>query len=127
VNPSRFDVKCVLFFFILLFVIQNIYAKSPDWEDHVRGKNKNVVSLYLGDTNRLNRNYFTYGFEYHRITAMPIGPDFIIEDIPHNEEGTRTIEAISLLKGNILHHVTVGFGPGLEFTKNMNANLFGRF
>jgi hypothetical protein len=104
-----------------------LYARTPSPLDHVRGENKNVFGLYLGDKNSQQQNNFTYGFEYHRITTMPVGLSFIVEDTPHNVDGERIIEAISLLKFNVLKHITVGCGPGLEFTQNLTTKLFGRF
>lgn len=114
--------------FIMLLVNPFLYAGTPPLEDHVRGENKNVFGLYLGDKNTQNQNAFTYGFEYHRIISMPVGLSLIVEDTPHNnEEGERIVEVISLLKLNSFHNITAGCGPGLEFTQNMTSKLFGRF
>ncbi|ETO93486.1 hypothetical protein LOR_12c01330 [Legionella oakridgensis RV-2-2007] len=94
--------------------------------NHVREENKNMLGIFVGGTNAHHDNFFTYGFEYHRVIALPFGFSLIGEDVPNNIEGHHEAELVGLMTFNILKNISLGLGPGLQFEKGKSAKLLGR-
>jgi hypothetical protein len=111
-------------FIISLLSLNLLHATKLS--NHVREEKSNMLGVFMGGTNTQHKNFFTYGFEYHRIIALPIGLSLIGEHVAHNIEAHHEVDLVGLLTFNLLNNITLGFGPGLELEERKPTRLLGR-
>lgn len=118
---------CVSFrVFILMLLLFNWKALYPRSEmNHVRNEHYNMLGVFGGGTQVQGANFFTYGFEYHRVLSLPVGFSLIGEDTFNNKERVHERELVGLFTLNLWRNIVVGLGPGVQFIEG-ESQMLGR-
>lgn len=118
-----FDHSLLMFYLLFFCVISPLHSMESQ---HVREEKPNMIGLFLGGTNTQNRNFFTYGLEYHHVMQFPFGFSFVAEDTPNNIFGHHEGEVVGLVTFNFFQHMTLGLGPGVQVEKGAASKMLGR-
>lgn len=115
-------------FVICLFFNSNMLYAFPHilTMDHVRKEKHQMLGVFWGGTHLQNNNFFTYGFEYHRIIKFPFGFSFIGEDMFNDREHLHESALIGLVTLNVLKNFIISTGPGVQLIQGESSNLLGR-
>lgn len=111
---------------ILSFLCQNLFAAELVEASHVREERPNLAGVFVGGTYFQHTDFSTYGFEYHRIVALPFGTSFIAENSENKAVVKNETALYGLLTLNFMRNLYVGVGPGVKFIKDERERLLGR-